>query len=213
MIPKHISLKNFLSYREASLDFSGLHVVCVAGPNGAGKSSLLEAIAWALWGQSRAAADDDIIHQGALEASVSFQFQQGDHTYRVIRSRHRSQGTSLEFQVYTEAGWRVLTQRGVRATQALLCRHLRLDLACTVVNYPLPVVRNVLIPESLPALVLGLTLMVISLIGNSAMAGVVGGGGLGDLAIRYGFQRFDTRVMLFTVVISRVCMSAGSLSS
>ncbi|MGG6241350.1 AAA family ATPase [Nodosilinea sp. AN01ver1] len=127
MIPKHIALKNFLSYRNASLDFSGLHVVCVAGPNGAGKSSLLEAIAWALWGQSRVATDDDIIHQGAMEASVSFQFQQGEHTYRVIRSRHRSQGTSLEFQVYTEAGWRVLTQRGVRATQALICRHLRLD--------------------------------------------------------------------------------------
>lgn len=63
------------------------------------------------------------------------------------------------------------------------------------------IVRKVLIPESLPSLVLGLTLMVISLIGNSAMAGVVGGGGLGDLAIRYGFQRFDTRVMIYTVVI------------
>ncbi|WOD38533.1 SMC family ATPase [Nodosilinea sp. E11] len=127
MIPKHIRLKNFLSYRDGSLDFGGLHVVCVAGPNGAGKSSLLEAIAWALWGQSRVAADDDIIHQGELEARVVFQFQQGDHTYRVIRSRHRIQGTSLEFQVYTEEGWRVLTQRGVRATQALICRHLKLD--------------------------------------------------------------------------------------
>jgi exonuclease SbcC len=127
MIPKHITLKNFLSYRDASLDFSGLHVVCVAGPNGAGKSSLLEAIAWALWGQSRVADDDDIIHQGAMEARVAFQFQQGDHTYRVLRSRHRTQGTGLEFQVHTEAGWRVLTQRGVRATQLLICRHLRLD--------------------------------------------------------------------------------------
>ncbi|MGF1518982.1 MAG: AAA family ATPase [Nodosilinea sp.] len=127
MIPKHIQLKNFLSYRDGSLDFSGLHVVCVAGPNGAGKSSLLEAIAWVLWGQSRVAADDDIIHQGELEARVVFQFHQGDHTYRVIRSRHRIQGTSLEFQVQAEAGWRVLTQRGVRATQLLICRHLRLD--------------------------------------------------------------------------------------
>jgi D-methionine transport system permease protein len=63
------------------------------------------------------------------------------------------------------------------------------------------IIRKVLIPESLPSLVLGLTLMVISLIGNSAMAGTVGGGGLGDLAIRYGFQRFDTRVMIYTVVI------------
>ncbi len=127
MIPKHITLTNFLSYRDSSLDFSGLHVVCVAGPNGAGKSSLLEAIAWALWGQSRVADDDDVIYQGAMEARVSFQFQQDDHTYRVMRSRHRTQGSSLEFQVHTDAGWRVLTQRGVRATQILICRHLRLD--------------------------------------------------------------------------------------
>ncbi|MFZ4676740.1 MAG: AAA family ATPase [Nodosilinea sp.] len=127
MIPKRITLTNFLSYRDSSLDFSGLHVVCVAGPNGAGKSSLLEAIAWALWGQSRVADDDDVIYQGAMEARVSFQFQQDDHTYRVMRSRHRTQGTSLEFQVHTDAGWRVLTQRGVRATQILICRHLRLD--------------------------------------------------------------------------------------
>ncbi|HEY9763102.1 MAG TPA: methionine ABC transporter permease [Trichocoleus sp.] len=63
------------------------------------------------------------------------------------------------------------------------------------------IIYKVLIPEALPSLVLGLTIMVISLIGYSAMAGVVGGGGLGDLAIRYGYQRFDTRVMLITVVL------------
>jgi D-methionine transport system permease protein len=63
------------------------------------------------------------------------------------------------------------------------------------------IIYKVLIPEALPSLVLGLTIMVISLIGYSAMAGVVGGGGLGDLAIRYGYQRFDTQVMIFTVVL------------
>lgn len=63
------------------------------------------------------------------------------------------------------------------------------------------IIYKVLIPEALPSLVLGLTIMVISLIGYSAMAGVVGGGGLGDLAIRYGYQRFDTRIMLITVVL------------
>lgn len=63
------------------------------------------------------------------------------------------------------------------------------------------IIVKVLIPESLPSLVLGLTLMVIGLIGYSAMAGIVGGGGLGDLAIRYGYQRFDTKVMLITVVL------------
>ncbi|WNZ27952.1 ABC transporter permease [Leptolyngbya sp. NK1-12] len=71
------------------------------------------------------------------------------------------------------------------------------SMGCT----PGEIIRKVLIPEALPSLVLGLTLMVISLIGYSAMAGVVGGGGLGDLAIRYGYQRFDTRVMIITVVL------------
>lgn len=127
MIPKHIALKNFLSYREASLDFSGLHVACIAGQNGAGKSSLLEAISWVLWGQSRVALDNDVIHQGALETRVTFVFQQGHQGYRVIRSRHRQQGARLEFQVQTETGYRSLTQGSIRATQGLICRHLKLD--------------------------------------------------------------------------------------
>ena len=63
------------------------------------------------------------------------------------------------------------------------------------------IIIKVLIPEALPGIVNGLTLTVISLIGYSAMAGAVGGGGLGDLAIRYGYQRFDIHVMLYTIVI------------
>ena len=53
MIPQKLRLKNFLSYQQLALDFSGLHVACICGANGAGKSSLLEAIAWAVWGMSR----------------------------------------------------------------------------------------------------------------------------------------------------------------
>lgn len=127
MIPRRLVLTNFLSYREASLDFRGLHVACIAGPNGAGKSSLLEAIAWAIWGQSRVATEDDIIHQGELEAQVSFWFEQGGQGYRILRRRHRRHGSNLEFQLDTAAGYRVLTQGGVRATQQLICQHLRLD--------------------------------------------------------------------------------------
>ncbi|GAA5051909.1 D-methionine transport system permease protein [Thermocatellispora tengchongensis] len=63
------------------------------------------------------------------------------------------------------------------------------------------VVLKVLLPETLPALVAGLTVTVVALIGYSAMAGAIGGGGLGDLAIRYGYQRFDTTVMVITVVL------------
>ncbi|MBE7384036.1 MAG: SMC family ATPase [Leptolyngbya sp. SIO1E4] len=127
MIPKQLTLRNFLSYREAILDFQGLQVACISGPNGAGKSSLLEAIAWAIWGQSRAAAEDDVIHLGAMESQVDFTFEHQQQVYRVIRSRRRNQGGALEFQVKTEHGFRPLTQRGMRATQQLITQALRLD--------------------------------------------------------------------------------------
>ncbi|HOT61573.1 MAG TPA: methionine ABC transporter permease [Treponemataceae bacterium] len=63
------------------------------------------------------------------------------------------------------------------------------------------IVLKVLIPEALPALVSGTTLTVINLIGYSAMAGAIGGGGLGDLAIRYGYQRFRSDIMAAAVLI------------
>lgn len=63
------------------------------------------------------------------------------------------------------------------------------------------IVVHVLIPEALPALVLGETLTVINVIGYSAMAGAIGGGGLGDLAIRYGFHRFQTDILVAAVIV------------
>ncbi|MCA0919932.1 methionine ABC transporter permease [Pseudooceanicola nanhaiensis] len=66
---------------------------------------------------------------------------------------------------------------------------------------PMQIIRKVLIPEALPGITLGLTLAVVSLIGYSAMVGAVGGEGLGDLGIRYGYQRFMPSVMLAVVVI------------
>jgi D-methionine transport system permease protein len=63
------------------------------------------------------------------------------------------------------------------------------------------IVRKVLLREARPGLVAGLTITVIALVGYSAMAGVVGGGGLGDLAIRYGYQRFENEVMVATVLL------------
>ena len=66
---------------------------------------------------------------------------------------------------------------------------------------PMQIIWKVLIPESLPSIVAQLTTVIIALVGESAMAGAIGGGGLGDLAIRYGYQRFRPEVMLATVVI------------
>lgn len=63
------------------------------------------------------------------------------------------------------------------------------------------IIRKVLLPEALPGIILGTTITAIAVVGYSAMAGVVGGGGLGDLAIRYGHMRFDTVIMVSTVII------------
>jgi D-methionine transport system permease protein len=66
---------------------------------------------------------------------------------------------------------------------------------------PFQIVRKVLVPEAAPAIVSGLTLALVSLLGYSAMVGAIGGGGLGDLGIRYGYQRFMPEMMLLVVVI------------
>ena len=63
------------------------------------------------------------------------------------------------------------------------------------------IILKVLLPEALPSLVSGVTLTIINLIGYSAMSGAIGGGGLGDLAIRYGYQRNQPMVMIPAVII------------
>jgi len=76
------------------------------------------------------------------------------------------------------------------------------------------VIVKVLLPEALPSLTAGITLTIINLIGYSAMAGAIGGGGLGDLAIRYGYQRFRPDVMAVSVavilVLVEIIQAAGS---
>lgn len=66
---------------------------------------------------------------------------------------------------------------------------------------PLQIICKVLLPEALPGLVAATIVTIVSLIGYSAMAGAIGGGGLGDLGIRYGYQRFLPEVMLAVVVV------------
>ncbi|MBQ9615114.1 MAG: ABC transporter permease [Selenomonadaceae bacterium] len=66
---------------------------------------------------------------------------------------------------------------------------------------PMQIIWRVLLPESMPSITAQLTTVIIALVGESAMAGAIGGGGLGDLAIRYGYQRFRPDVMIATVII------------
>lgn len=66
---------------------------------------------------------------------------------------------------------------------------------------PWMIIRHILLPETKPGLITGMTITAISLIGYSAMAGTIGGGGIGDLAIRYGYYRYDDTVMFTTVIL------------
>lgn len=73
---------------------------------------------------------------------------------------------------------------------------------------PLQIIWKVFIPEALPAIIETMTVVIVTLIGSSAMAGTIGGGGLGDLAIRYGYQRFQADVMIATIVVLVVIVQA-----
>jgi len=66
---------------------------------------------------------------------------------------------------------------------------------------PWQIISQILLPEAWPSIIKGITLTLVALVGYSAMAGAIGGGGLGDLAIRYGYQRFETHVMIITIII------------
>jgi len=66
---------------------------------------------------------------------------------------------------------------------------------------PFQIIRKVLLPEALPTIIDNVTVLIVNLIGYSAMAGAIGGGGLGDIAVRYGYQRFQGDIMLATIII------------
>ncbi len=127
MIPLQLTLKNFLSYQNVTLDFRGLHTVCICGANGAGKSSLLEAIAWTVWGQSRTSSDEDIIHVSKDYVRTDFIFICHQQVYRIIRSRQRNRSNSLDFQIKSSEGFRALSRKGIKATQDIITSTLKLD--------------------------------------------------------------------------------------
>ncbi len=129
MVPIRITLKNFLSYRgSVGVEFAGLGLACLSGENGAGKSALLDAMTWAIWGQSRARTDVELISLGETEAEVTFEFRMGAREYRVMRRRTRSRHT-LEFDSRQPGAenWLPIGGDSIRDTQARIITELNLD--------------------------------------------------------------------------------------
>src|SRR5512138_2192447 len=129
MIPLQLRISGFLSYHDpVELDFSGFDLACISGANGAGKSSLLDAITWSLFGESRGKSSEVIhLHQEVKAAEVTLTFTHEANTYRVQRTLPRNKNTLLEFQVRTQDGWRPLTEKTTRETQAHIEQTLHLD--------------------------------------------------------------------------------------
>ena len=129
MIPIQLRISGFLSYRDpVELDFSTFDYACISGHNGAGKSSLLDSITWTLFGEARGKSSDIInLHPDVKAAEVAITFEHEGNTYRVQRTLPRNKSTVLEFQVRTEDGWRPLTEKTTRDTQARIEQTLRLD--------------------------------------------------------------------------------------
>jgi exonuclease SbcC len=138
VIPLHLKLSGFLSYREpAEVDFTTFHLACISGSNGAGKSSLLDAITWALFGQARK-RDESLVNLQSKTAEVAFTFAYEGNIYRVLRSLPRGKTSVLEFQIAENGDpqasisnqkltWRPLTERTGRDTQKRIEGILRLD--------------------------------------------------------------------------------------
>jgi exonuclease SbcC len=145
MIPLHLRIAGFLSYRDpVELDFNSFDLACISGQNGAGKSSLLDAMTWVLFGEARGKSTDVInLNQDVKAAEVALTFAYEGNTFRVQRTLPRGKSTVLEFQILdggqkTEDGtvngqsstvqrWKPLTEKTTRDTQARIEQTLRLD--------------------------------------------------------------------------------------
>lgn len=135
MIPVKLAMRNFMCYHDnvPPIYFDGIHVACICGDNGNGKSALIDAMTWALWGQTRAKNDDDLIYSGQNEVEVEFDFAVGQDSYRIIRKhsrpkrRGRSGQTILEFQIATGDGFRSITDNSLRLTQRKIVDVLHMD--------------------------------------------------------------------------------------
>jgi exonuclease SbcC len=128
MIPRRLQLRNFLSYRDCTVDLTGLHLAVLSGRNGDGKSALLDAMTWAVWGEARGRIEDDRIHLAEQEAMVDFEFEVSGDIFEVVRKRTRGRSGSVEFfQLGADGVKTALTGGTSSETEAEIIRRVRMD--------------------------------------------------------------------------------------
>jgi exonuclease SbcC len=123
-----------MSYGEnvPPLDFTQITTACMTGENGHGKSTLLDAMTWAVWGQTRAKNIDDVVRLGQVDAEVEFEFELENQRYRVIRKRSlrtRAGQSSLELQGFDGAAnrYQAISGNSIRETEAKIVQLLHMN--------------------------------------------------------------------------------------
>jgi exonuclease SbcC len=132
-------MRNFMCYRDGvpPLYFEGISTACISGDNGNGKSALIDAMTWALWGETRTTgtkiSDDDLIHQGQTEMEVEFDFAIEQQLYRIIRKhakpkRRRASGkSSLDLLIAGGNGFKPISGNSIYETQEKIKATLHMD--------------------------------------------------------------------------------------
>ena len=127
MIPVKLKLYNFISYGMdlPELDFRGFQMASISGSNGAGKSSLIDAITWAVWGESRVGINaDKLVRQGQTLMEVEFEFELEGIKYQVTRKRSLK-GSGLTSLGFYHNG-KNLTEGTIKATQQKIIQTLHM---------------------------------------------------------------------------------------
>lgn len=113
-----------MSYQSLDLDFSDIHVACLSGENGSGKSTILDAITWCIWEESRTSSNDDLIKLGETETNAELIFDIDNQRYKIIRNLKKtgkkkvSVASSLELQIFSDNGYKSITGKSVGETKA-----------------------------------------------------------------------------------------------
>jgi exonuclease SbcC len=134
MIPLRLRLRNFMSYGEEvpALEFSQITTACLTGDNGHGKSALLDAMTWALWGQTRAKSLDDVVRLGQVETEVELEFDLEGQRFRVLRKRSlrtKAGQSSLELQGFDPETnrYQAISGNSIRETEAKIVQLLHMN--------------------------------------------------------------------------------------
>ncbi len=115
------------------LSFDGIHVACLCGDNGNGKSAIFDAMTWAIWGESRAKSDDDLIYLGQPEMEIELEFMSRGKVYRVLRKRSRRLSatrpghTILELQISDNGSYKSMSGNSFQETQKIIIDLLNMD--------------------------------------------------------------------------------------